>query len=219
MPAWSYSAIKTFNQCPKKYYHINFKKDVKFDETDQIRFGNKVHKVAEENTKYKKPIPKEFDFLVPVLNGLDSIGGTSLCELKLAVKWVADKLVACDYFDKNTWWRGAADRVIFKDSLAYSVDYKTGNAKYADTKQLDLIAGALFIKYPEVKKIKSALIFVQNGEMVKETHEATHAEDYLLSFKDDVDRLEHTIQTGEWIAKPSRLCNWCNVTHCQFRES
>jgi hypothetical protein len=31
------------------------------------------------------------------------------------------------------------------------IDYKTGkNAKYADMKQLDLMAGAIFVHYPEV---------------------------------------------------------------------
>jgi len=28
-PTWSFSAIKLFEQCPRKYYHLKIKKDFK----------------------------------------------------------------------------------------------------------------------------------------------------------------------------------------------
>ena len=28
-PAWSYSSITLFDQCPKKYYHLRVAKDIK----------------------------------------------------------------------------------------------------------------------------------------------------------------------------------------------
>ena len=46
--AWSYSSLKTFQQCPKKYYHLKVAKDVKEAPSDAIAFGNKIHKIAQE---------------------------------------------------------------------------------------------------------------------------------------------------------------------------
>jgi hypothetical protein len=48
-PAWSFSSIKTFDQCPKKYYHIKVAKDYEEDfNTEAILYGNEFHKAAEE---------------------------------------------------------------------------------------------------------------------------------------------------------------------------
>jgi hypothetical protein len=33
IPAWSYSSIKTFDQCPKKYFHLRIKKDFKDEDS------------------------------------------------------------------------------------------------------------------------------------------------------------------------------------------
>jgi predicted signal transduction protein with EAL and GGDEF domain len=41
------------------------------------------------------------------------------------------------------------------------IDYKTGkSAKYADTKQLALMAACVFAHFPEVKVVKTGLLFV-----------------------------------------------------------
>ena len=31
---WSYSSLKTFQQCPKKYYHLRIAKDIKQSDTE-----------------------------------------------------------------------------------------------------------------------------------------------------------------------------------------
>jgi hypothetical protein len=48
MTAWSYSSIKTFEQCPKKYFHLKVVKDVK-DEAGlkQQSMGPTLHEAAE----------------------------------------------------------------------------------------------------------------------------------------------------------------------------
>ena len=37
--AWSYSSIKTFDQCPKKYYHLKIAKDVQDGDTTATVYG------------------------------------------------------------------------------------------------------------------------------------------------------------------------------------
>ena len=46
--AWSYSRMKTFETCPKQFYHVNVLKEFPFQETDATRYGTEFHKAAEE---------------------------------------------------------------------------------------------------------------------------------------------------------------------------
>ena len=60
----------------------------------------------------------------------------------------------CGFFDKEVWWRGIADLVIIQGDIAYSVDYKTSkSAKYADTKQLDIVAAALLFTFHSSRRL------------------------------------------------------------------
>ena len=47
LPAWSFSSIKTFEQCPKKYYHLKVAKDFKEQETEAMHYGTRFHEAAE----------------------------------------------------------------------------------------------------------------------------------------------------------------------------
>ena len=96
--------------------------------------------------------------------------------------------------------------LIIDGDKAYLVDYKTGkNAKYADTKQLDLLAGATFVYYPEVKTIKSALAYVVSNEFIHKEHTADLCESYLAVFDDELERLassrrNRSMECGGWAA-------------------
>ena len=47
--AWSFSSLKTFEQCPKKYYHLKVAKDYEENfNTEAMRYGNEYHKAAED---------------------------------------------------------------------------------------------------------------------------------------------------------------------------
>ena len=52
------------------------------------------------------------------------------------------------------------------------VDYKLGKSKYADLGQLELMALAIFKMFPEVKKVKGALLFLSEGKLVPSMYEA-----------------------------------------------
>jgi hypothetical protein len=51
MTAWSYSSIKTFDQCPKKYFHLKVIKDVKDDPGEAAIYGTDAHEAAEHYIK------------------------------------------------------------------------------------------------------------------------------------------------------------------------
>jgi hypothetical protein len=76
-------------------------------------------------------------------------------------------------------------------------------------------AGAVFLHYPEVKKIKSALLYVVSHDLIDKKHEDKKKETYLGVFNKELDRLEGAMLSGVWNAKASGLCGWCPVESCE----
>lgn len=217
IPAWSYSSIKTFDQCPKKYFHLKVKKDYKDEDTTATLYGTELHKAAEEFISLGKPVPARFAFIQDALDALQKIPGEKFCELKLGVAKRDGRFTPCDFYAKDVWWRGIIDLVIINKQkrTAYLVDYKTSkNTRYADTKQLDLMAGAIFTHYPDIVEIKSALLFVVCNEMVKKKHEYIMRTSYLNTMEPELARLEAAIKTDVWNPVSGPLCKFCPVTEC-----
>jgi hypothetical protein len=216
MITWSYSSIKTFDQCPKKYYHLKVAKDVKDEGSPATLYGQEVHKAAEDYIKFGTPIPTKFKFIEPTVASLNNIPGEKHTELKLGIKKTDAGYEPCGFFDKDVWWRGIADLLIVNRGKAWLVDYKTSkSAKYADTMQLDLLAGAAFLHFPQVQRIKSALAFVVCEAFPKKTHDAAKRDAYIEVFSPELERLAGAHETGVWNAKTGPLCGWCPVTSCE----
>ena len=217
---WSYSSLKTFQQCPKKYYHLKIAKDVKQEDTTATNYGKDVHKSAEDYISKGTPVPAKYDYMNPVLNSLIQIDGDKYCELELGISRKDGRYSTCSFNSPDYWWHGIADLVIVKEDEAYLVDYKTSkNARFADTKQLDLLASAIFFKFPKVMEIKSALIFVVSGEFVHKKHERTFCLAYLESMMPDLNRLETAVKSGVWNPVSGPLCKFCPVKECVHNRS
>ena len=216
MVAWSYSSIKTFDQCPKKYFHLKVAKDVQDTPGPEAIYGTQVHKAAEDYIKLGTPVPPKYGVIKETVEALELFPGTKHTELRLGVSKADTGYAPTTFFGKDVWWRGIVDLLIINDNRAWIVDYKTGkNAKYADMKQLDLMAGAIFVHYPEIEIIKSGLAYVASSEFPKKTHHKEHLEAYLSVFDPQLDQLEAALDNGIWNAKTSPLCGWCPVRSCE----
>ena len=213
MTAWSYSSIKTFDQCPKKYFHLKVAKDFKDEAGEAADYGTAVHEAAELFVTSGVPIPEKFAFMRPIVEPLAKKQGAKYAEIKIGV---TRDLKPCGFFDKGVWYRGIADLLIVNGSNAWLIDYKTGkNAKYADIKQLDLLAGAVFVHFPEVETINSALLYVVSQDMPRKIHHRQHLSEYMGVFDEQLDRLDAAMENGVFNAKTSPLCGWCPVTTCE----
>ncbi len=80
---WSFSSLKTFQQCPKKYYHTKIARDVVEPDTQATLYGKTAHTVAEEYIRDGTPIPEQFAYMQATLDTLKDIPGEKLCEVKL----------------------------------------------------------------------------------------------------------------------------------------
>lgn len=193
-------------------------KDVKQGDTEATIYGKEVHKAAEDYMRDGVAIPDKFAYMRPILERLERIPGDRYCEFEMALAETDTGYVPCDFYAPNYWWRGIADLLIVNGDIAYMIDYKTSkSAKYADLKQLDAMAACVFKMFINVKRIKSALLFVVSGEFVNKEH--FYDTDYLKGFNFDLERLDIAIGTGVWNAVSGPLCGYCPVTSCvNYRE-
>ncbi len=216
---WSFSSLKTFQQCPKKYYHTKVAKDVVEGDTQATIYGKSAHTVAEEYIRDGVPVPPAFAYMQATLDMLKAIPGDRYCEFEMGLK---EDLTPCGFNDPDRWWRGIADLLVINEELglAHSVDYKTSkSARYADTKQLDLVATGIFAHFPKIKRVRSALIFVVSKEFVKAEHHAEMVPKYIEGPRRDVARIEAALDNGVWNPKESALCRFCPVKQCEYNRS
>jgi hypothetical protein len=215
---WSFSSLKTFQQCPRKYYHTKVAKDIQEPDTKATLYGKSAHTAAEEFVRDGKDVPEAFDYMKPTLEQLNSIEGEKLCEVKLGL---TKDLESCEFSAPNVWWHGIADLVVINEAkkLAYSVDYKTSkSARYADVAQLDLVACGLFAKFPQIKRIRSALLFVVSKEFVKAEHHVEMVPKYIQKSANDVARIEAALENGVWNPVSGPLCKFCSVDECEYNR-
>lgn len=215
---WSFSSLKTFQQCPRKYYHTKIARDIVEPDTQATLYGRAMHEAAEHYVRSGKPL-RQFEYAKGLLDALNNIPGEKHCELKLGL---TKDLKACDFDAKDVWWHGIADLVIIDEEkkLAHSIDYKTSkSARFADVKQLDLVAAGIFAKFPNIVRVKSALAFVVCNEFVKTQHHVEMTERYLEKPKQDVARIEAALRSGVWNPSSGPLCKFCAVRHCEYNRS
>jgi len=212
---WSFSRIKSFEQCPKKFYHLKVAKDYSEPETDAMRYGTELHLAAEEYVRDGKPIPEKFMFVKDVLDALMKKEGEKLCEYEMGL---TENLEPCGFKDENVWYRGIADLIILNraEKKAWVIDYKTGrNARYADTGQLELMALSVFKHFPEVETVKAGLLFVVSNKLIKDVY--TKENEWLMwkKWTEDYGRMEKAFEADVWNPHPSGLCKrHCPVTEC-----
>ena len=173
--SWSYSGITLFDQCPKKYYHMRVAKDISEPASTAMMYGTDVHAAAEYYIRDGTPLPEKYSYLNPLLDKLNTYPGQKYCELEMGLQRVDGRLLPCAFDDPKVWYRGIADLVIISPDgkMARIIDYKTGkSSRYADTKQLALMAACVFLHFPTVVHIKAALLFVVAEDLVKAEYDA-----------------------------------------------
>jgi len=214
-PPWSFSSIKTFEQCPKKYFHLKVAKDFQEDHSaEHLLYGTQFHEAAECYVRDDAPLPPQFNFAKSALDNLKGRPGKKLCEHEMGL--TAD-LQPCGFKDPNAWWRGIADLIILEDGgVARVLDYKTGRStKYADTGQLELMALAVFKHFPDVVRVKAGLLFVVARAFPKAEYRREDEQKLWAKWLTDYGRMKRAYEANVWNPKTSGLCRkHCVVLSC-----
>jgi CRISPR/Cas system-associated exonuclease Cas4 (RecB family) len=213
---WSFSALKTYQNCPRRYYEEIVAKNFKQKPSQAMIYGNAVHHALEKYVKEGTPLPKYYERFKKDVDTLLEIPGEKLTEHRMGL---TRDLSPCEYGDNTRWVRGIADLVIVDGDYAFIIDYKTGSDKYPDLKQLRLMSHMTFAHFPQVKKIKAALLFLMNSNFMPEEYVRDEIPKSWDNFKVPLTRLENSLDTNTWIPNPTPLCGYCPVTTCEFNKT
>ena len=55
--SWSYSRLKNFETCPKRHWHVDINKDAKEEDSEQLQWGNAVHKALADRIAKGTSLP------------------------------------------------------------------------------------------------------------------------------------------------------------------
>tara|TARA_Y100001937_G_scaffold29619_1_gene42664 strand:- start:445 stop:1113 length:669 start_codon:yes stop_codon:yes gene_type:complete len=210
---WSFSRIKSFEQCPKQFYHLKIAKDYEEEQTSAMTYGTELHAVAENYVQHGEDIPRRFGFMKPVLDSLKNKKGKKYCEVRMGL---TQNLSPCSFTSKQVWWRGIADLIIIDDTKAWVIDYKSSkSAKYADKGQLELMALSVFSYMPKIDTINAGLLFVVCKQLVKQVYTRSGSNELWDKWISNYKKMETAYNKDVWNARPSGLCRrHCPVIEC-----
>ena len=215
MFTWSFSSLKDYINCPKQYQEVKVLKNYQKEMTQQILYGNQVHKALENYIKDGEPLAENYQRFAPLMDSLKEIPGEFHPELRMALNF--DKK-ACKWSAEDCWVRGIVDFLVVDGEDAFIVDYKTGSNKYADPKQLKLMALMVFEHFLQVNNVKAGLMFVMNNSFITEEYDHETKDDLWNAFLPDLARLTHSYENDTWQANPTGLCGWCPVRSCEHHK-
>jgi hypothetical protein len=214
---WSWSALKDFNTCPRQYNEVRVKQNFKKEENVHSNTGKLIHTALELYVRDNVDLPPEYKsyekYVRPLL---DETSGSVHTEFKVAVR--PDKL-PCAFDSDDYWVRGIIDLLILDhdNHTAYIVDYKTGNNRYADLRQLKLMACLVFAHYDDIDICRVGLLFLNFNDFIPAVYERGNLAGLWSSFSMDLARLDMAFKLDKWAPNPTGLCKkYCPVLTCQF---
>lgn len=216
-PAWSHSALETFENCPKQYHETKILKRWPFEETKEVIYGREVHKHFEDFLLLGKPLPADLQVHAEFLTDFKNQPGELAGEERIALD---TSLRQCKYFDKErqVWYRGQVDarKRDLARRFSHILDHKTGKVK-TDFTQLKGFAMWEFLTQPDIDTCRVEFYWTQTRGTNGETYHRVQLPELIAHFAAKLHRYADAHLTNTFPAKTSGLCNgWCPVTTCEF---
>lgn len=215
--AWSYSRLKNYETCPKRHYNIDIAKKFREEESDELAYGNLLHKVLADAISGKAPLPeahKKMQRWVDMITQPGKpqpAGAQILVEQQLAITQDFSKT---SWFGEDAWFRGIADVAKIVGPVAVAIDWKTGKI-IEDGIQLALIAQCIFAHHPQVQKVRTEFVWLKYDAQTRADFTRHDMVSVWAGLLPRVKTLESAYKAQEFPAKPSFLCKrWCPVSSC-----
>lgn len=222
---WSYSKLKNFETCARRYKAIDVDKEYVQGKTPELERGDNLHEAMRAAVSSGKKLPPEFIYmerwvekLTRVLHPLQIIQ----CELKLSTDRNG---TPTGYFDKRTWYRGKIDYFRLMPTptqdvdFGHVVDYKTGQPpRYgADNTQLMLNAWTIFRHYKTVQKCRVDYLWTEYNDTSHEIYHRSEINQHMAELLPRVIKMQDAHTNNDFPPKPCGLCfEYCDVSSCEF---
>lgn len=213
----SFSSIKDFTGCARRYHQVRILRRFKSEPTEATLYGEHVHKAFELYLLNRTPLPEGLVKHQALLDGLLQKNRAIYCEQKLGVR---EDFSPCEFYADDVWIRGIPDVLMIGTSKAWIADWKTSkSARFADTSQLELMAAITMAHYPQVQHVKGLLAFIVAGTTVSAEYTRDQLPMIWSKWVGQADLIREAMHNDVWNASPSGLCKFCPVSKdvCEHR--
>jgi hypothetical protein len=210
----SFSSLKQFDNCPKRYFHQRVEKSVKDEGGEAARYGEEVHKALEERVRDKKPLPVALRRHEEVCATLESIPNAEVYAEQEMV--LTQEFTPTGWWDADAWIRSKLDVIVIKGKTALIGDYKTGKRR-PDPFQLDLFAVQAFCHYDQVEYVQASFWWLAEDATDTFKYQRKELDRLKNNMRYKIKRVEDALENNNWPARPSGLCNYCPCKNfCEF---
>lgn len=214
----SYSTVKDFQVCKSRYFHKQIAKDVPFEKTAAIEWGNYVHDAFAERLKHRRELPGDIAGYEPFCLAIEQSAALPrmnlLVEQSLAVRLDGSP---CGFFDEDVFWRGKADVVLCNDESALFFDWKTGGVR-EDPWELRVQSLLLVAKYPQIKTLKGRYVWLKRSA-VGAMHNLTDVHTTWREMQSIETQIEKSKKSNFWPTTENPLCAYCPVLKCEYNRT
>jgi hypothetical protein len=214
--AYSYTKLKNFEVCPRRYVEVDVKKAWPEPESEQLIRGNVVHKAMAKALQSGTELPAQFATYQPWIDRINDAPGELLVECQWAI---TRQFQPTAWFSNKVWLRAIADAVKIRSDarVGWIIDFKTGKSSNVDPVQLTLASLVALIQFPKLLSIRSDFIWLEEDEHTEQSVYRHEAADRWAEILPRVDRLEQATVDQEFPPKPNHLCaKWCPVLSCEY---
>ena len=209
---WSYSNLNSFEQCPKRHWHLKVQKDYKEEEGEHLVYGKQVHKALEDRVSKNTPLPLHLRHLDDICASICNRGAEVSTEVRLALNRDFRPVA---FFAPDVWVRAVLDLVLINGSNAVAIDWKTGAKVNDDFTQLELAAAILMHTMEELENVSLGFVFTQVGTTLRSSIARADLTNVWNSILPRVRRMESSFHGSDFPARPCGLCRkYCPVTAC-----
>jgi len=212
--SFSYSKIKNYETCPRRYKAVDVDRSVKEEEGESLKWGNQVHDAFAKRISDNQPFPPSMADFEEYAQRLLNMPGEKHVELKLAIM---RDLKPCTWFDKKTYFRGIADFLGINPAgkAALAIDYKTGKI-VENSEQLSLMAECIFSHYPTIDAVRTEFWWLKEDAVTRaDFYRKNRKETWRIVLPKALE-LERAHEQDLFPPKPGGLCRaYCPVTSCE----
>lgn len=210
---WSYTSLDDFVNCPRQFYEKRVAKSVKEEKSEQMIWGERVHKWFELRQLEGQKLPDDVIEHEPFMERLKAMPGLAWTEQKIALN---RKMEPCGFFDADVWFRGVIDYKKVHREFAVVVDYKTGKP-HSKFQQLKLFALHTFAEHPDVEAVDVMFYWTKTQTTTTQQYKREQIPSLWSSFVPNLKQYAQAFKEDIWQPRPSGLCaGWCPVTACEF---
>lgn len=204
----SYSRVSCFKKCPAQFEALYVEKSVVDHGNDATQYGTRVHEQLQRygETGVESELTRESKRWKVLVDKIRAQEGDKYYEYQMAIN---EDLEPCDWFAEEIWFRGIADVLVVNGDRAYCLDWKTGKSRYEDHVQLQIFAAMVMFHFPQVNIVRADFFWLVEDKHTKLTFDRIHLKTMWSRLSEQFDVVQEAVDLGVFVAKPTRLCNWC----------